>query len=127
MVERHALGRHAEALAANRRWKPMATLHRPIARWPSSSSACVTMPTGFVKSTTQASLAPRRGGRLGDVEHHRYRAQSLGEAARPGRLLADAAELERQRLVDEPGRLAADAQLDDDEARAVDGAHRDPR
>ena len=46
--------------AAKRRWKPMATLHRPRARWPSSRSAWVTMPTGFVKSTSQAPGAPRR-------------------------------------------------------------------
>ena len=33
----------------------MATLQSPTARWPSCSSARVTMPTGFVKSTIQAS------------------------------------------------------------------------
>ena len=45
--------------SASRRWKPIATLHRPIARWPSSSSARVTMPTGLVKSTIQASGSRR--------------------------------------------------------------------
>ncbi len=43
--------------AAKRRWKPIATLHSPTARWPASSSARVTMPTGLVKSTIQASGA----------------------------------------------------------------------
>ena len=45
--------------AANRRWKPIATLQSPSARWPSSSSACVTRPVGFVKSTNHAPGAPR--------------------------------------------------------------------
>ena len=37
----------------------MATLHRPMARWPASSSARVTMPTGLVKSMIQAPDAAR--------------------------------------------------------------------
>ena len=45
--------------AASRRWNPIATLHRPSARWPSSSRARVMMPTGFVKSTIQASGSAR--------------------------------------------------------------------
>ena len=61
------------------------------------------------------------GGLLGQLEHHRDGAQGLGEAARPGRLLADAAELQRQGLVHQPHRLAADAQLHDHEVGAVDG------
>lgn len=40
---------------AKRRWNPIATLHRPTARCPASSRARVTMPTGLVKSTIQAS------------------------------------------------------------------------
>src|SRR6266511_535404 len=59
------------------------------------------------------------GRLLGDVEHHRHGPQRLGEPARPGGLLADAAELQRQRLVDAPLRLPADAKLDDHEVRAV--------
>ena len=39
------------------RWKPMATLHSPTARWPACSRARVTMPTGLVKSMIQASGA----------------------------------------------------------------------
>ena len=61
-------------------------------------------------------------GLLRDVEHDRHGAQGLGEPARSCRFLADAAELERKRLVDEPRRLASDAELDDDEARAVERA-----
>ena len=68
----------------------------PTARWPSSSRARVTMPTGLVKSTIHASGAARRRTRLGDVEHHRHGAQRLGEPAGPGGLLADAAALERE-------------------------------
>ena len=41
--------------AAQRRWKLIATLQSPTARCPASSRARVTMPTGFVKSTIQAS------------------------------------------------------------------------
>ena len=36
-----------EALQAKRRWKPIATLHRPIARCPSSRSAWLTIPSGI--------------------------------------------------------------------------------
>ena len=52
---------------------------------------------------------------LGDLEHDRHRAHRLGEAARAGRLLADAAAGERDRLVAQPRRLAADAELEEDE------------
>ena len=59
MLELHALRLDAEE-RREPRWKPIATLHRPSARWPSSSSACVTSPVGFVKSTNHAPGAPRR-------------------------------------------------------------------
>ena len=42
---------------ANVRCSPIATLHRPTARWSSSSNARVMMPTGLVKATIQASGA----------------------------------------------------------------------
>lgn len=48
---------------------------------------------------------------LGDVQHHRHRTQGLGQAARPGGLLADAAALQRPGLVLVAGRLPADPQL----------------
>ena len=49
--------------AANWRWKPMATLHSPTVRWPASSRARVTIPTGLVKSTIQADGSARRRAR----------------------------------------------------------------
>src|SRR6266536_2712475 len=58
-------------------------------------------------------------GLLGQLQHDRDRPERLGEAARPGGLLADAPELERQRLVDQPLRLAADPELRDHEVGAV--------
>ncbi len=58
---------------------------------------------------------------LGQVEDDRYGAQRLGQAAGAGRLLADGAEADRNRLVQEPRRLPADAELDQHEAGAVDG------
>ena len=45
---------------AKRRWNPIATLQRPRARCPSSRSACVTIPTGLVKLTSQAPGFARR-------------------------------------------------------------------
>ena len=59
---------------------------------------------------------------LGQFEHHGHRAKSLGEATRAGRLLPDVAEPRRKRLIEEPRRLSADAQLDHHEIGAVDGS-----
>ena len=80
------------------------------------------MPTGLVKSTIHASGQRPLADQVGDAEHDRHRTQRLGEPARPGGLLAEQAELVRQRLVDEPGGLAADAQLDQHRGGAVDRA-----
>ncbi len=104
-----------------RRWTWMATLHRPRARWPSSSRAWVTIPTGLVKSTTHAPGAPRVGRLLGDLEDQGHRAEGLGQAARTGRLLAQAAEADRQCLVGVAGRLATHPELHDHEVGTVDG------
>ena len=68
----------------------------------------------------QASGRGQLPGPLGDVQHDRHGAQRLGEAARPGRLLADAAELQRPGLVPVPGGLVADPQLEQHRARAVE-------
>ena len=57
---------------------------------------------------------------LRDLEHDRNGAHRLRESAGARRLLPDAAARERDRLVGEPGVLAADAQLENDERRAVD-------
>ena len=120
VLQLDALGRRrrtARRCAAGGRWPRCTGRSRG---GPSSSSAWVTMPTGLVKSTIHASGAPRRAVHLGEVEHDGHRPQRLGEAARPGRLLADDAEASGQRLVDQPGRLAADAQLDEHEVGAVE-------
>ncbi len=50
----------ASRRSAKRRCSPIATLHRPIARCPSSRSARVTMPTGLVKFTIHAPGLRRR-------------------------------------------------------------------
>ncbi len=92
-----------------------------MARCPASSSALVTMPTGLVKSMIQASGSRPLPDPRGHVQHDRHRAQRLGEAARPGGLLADAAALQRPGLVPVPGGLAADAQLQQHGAGPVDG------
>ncbi len=89
----------------------MATLHSPSARWPASSSALVTIPTGLVKSMIQAVLQGPLACPFGNVEHYRDGAESLREPAGAGGLLADAAVLQRPGLVALPGRLAADPQL----------------
>ena len=80
----------------------------------------MTIPTGFVKSTIQASGAPRRPTSSARSRTTGTVRKRLGEAARPGRLLADAAEPVGQRLVGQPGGLAADPELDEDERRPVD-------
>src|SRR6185312_6847024 len=59
---------------------------------------------------------------LGDSEDDRDRPHRLGESARAGRLLPDAAAGKRHRLVREPRLLAADPDLDEDEVGAVHGA-----
>jgi hypothetical protein len=56
---------------------------------------------------------------LRDVEHDRDGAQRLRETAEAGRLLADAAAAQGQRLVDDPRRLAANAELDQHGVRAL--------
>ena len=68
---------------------------------------------------------PRRGQlarAARDVEHDGHRAQRLAEAARAGRLLADAAAGQRHRLVGQPRGLPADADLDEHDVGALDGA-----
>ena len=64
---------------------------------------------------------------VGDVEHDGDGPQRLGEAARPRRLLADAAEPQRDRLVAQARRLAADAELEEHERGAVEGLRRGRR
>ena len=63
-----------------------------------------------------------RSHAVGDLEHDRHGAQRLREASGAGRLLPDAAARERHRLVAETRLLPADADLDEHEVGAVDGA-----
>ena len=56
---------------------------------------------------------------LRQPQHDRHRAQRLGQPAGADRLLAQAPVPDGQGLVDVAGRLAADAQLDDDEVGAL--------
>ena len=98
MVEVDVARASTPSSAANCRWKPIATLHRPTARCPAWSSARVTMPTGLVKSMIQASgLVRRTRSAMSRTTGHG--AQRLGEPAGAGRLLADAAALQRPGLV----------------------------
>ena len=81
----------------------------------------MTIPTGFVKSTIQwsgAASAPARSAMSRTTGTVR---SAFAKPPAPGRLLADRAEPWRQRLVDEAGGLAADAQLDEHEVGAVEG------
>ena len=79
------------------------------------------MPTGLVKSTSQAPGAPRVGRLLGDLQHQGNRSEGLGQPARSRRLLAEAAEADRQRLIGVPSGLTSHPQLDDHEVGTVKG------
>ena len=59
---------------------------------------------------------------VGDPEHDRNGPERFPEPACARRLLADAPAGERQRLVRQPGCLAADSNLDEHEVGAVDGS-----
>ena len=59
---------------------------------------------------------------VGDLQHDRDGAESLAEAARTRRLLPDAPAGQRDRLVREARRLAADTDLDEHEIGAVERA-----
>ena len=60
------------------------------------------------------------GRQLGELQHHRHRPQRLREPAGAGRLLADATEPERDRLVPVAGLVPAHPELHDHEVGAVD-------
>ena len=61
---------------------------------------------------------------LGQAEDDRHRPQRLGQPAGADGLLAQAPVADGKRLVDVAGRLAADAQLHDDEVGALEGGVR---
>ena len=119
MVEEHLPGRHAEQpgelpLEADR---DIAQADRAMPRVEQRAGDDADR-VGEVDDPCGA-LRPLPGA-LGDVEDHRDGAQGLGQPARPGGLLADAAVLQRPRLVALPGRLPADPQLEQDRAGAVE-------
>ena len=105
---------------ANVRWKPIATLHRPIARWPASSSAWVTIPTGFVKSTIQASGAARRSTCSASSRTTGTVRRAFAKPPAPVVSWPTQPNRSGGRLVAQAGRLAAHPELDHDEVRAVD-------
>ena len=96
------------------------------ARWPASISACVTIPIGFVKSTIQAPGAPRSAVSSASSSTTGTVRSAFANPAGAGRLLADAAEARRDRLVPVARRLPPDAELDDHEIGAVDRRDRGP-
>ena len=122
LVDDDALRLDAEHGARTARWKPIATLQSPTARWPASSSARVTMPTGFVKSTIQAPSAARSRTRSAISSTTGTVRIAFAKPAGAGRLLPDAAAGERHGLVREARRLAADPDLEQHEVGAVDRA-----
>ena len=99
----------------------MATLHSPTARWPASSSARVTMPTGLVKSTIQAPGSARRRACSAMSSTRGTVRRALARPPGAGGLLPDAVVVKRPRLVPVARRLAADAQLDQHRGGAVEG------
>ena len=107
-------------MPAKRRWKPIATLHRPTRPVPGVEQGAGDDPDRVGEVDDPGARRRPAGGALRDVQHHRHRAQRLGEAAGAGGLLADAAALQRKRLVADPGRLAADAQLDQHDVGTVE-------
>ena len=81
----------------------------------------MTIPTGFVKSTIQASSRGELAHALGDLRASTGTVRiAFAKPPAPGRLLADAAAGERDRLVAQPRRLPADADLDEHEVRPLD-------
>ena len=113
VVRRHAEQRGELALEADR---DVAQPHRPVSR-PEQGAGDDADRVGEVDDPRVRVGAAYP---FGDVEHDRHRAQRLGEAARAGGLLAHAAALQRPCLVLLPGRLSADAQLEQHRVRAVD-------
>ncbi len=107
--------------SARLRWMLIATLHRPIARWPPSIRAWVTIPTGLVKSTIQAPGAARRPVSSASSSTSGTVRSALAKPPAPVVSWPMTPKRRRQRLVGQPRGLAADAELDEHEIGAVDG------
>ncbi len=106
--------------AASRRCRPIATLHRPM-RPRVRVEERLRHDADRVGEVDDPGSRRRAPGRLlGDLQDDGDRPERLGEAARAGRLLAEDAEPVGQRLVDVPGLLAADPELDHDEVGPVE-------
>src|SRR5918993_404778 len=73
-------------------------------------------------SSTRSGVTSKRAANreLRQTQDDRDGAQGLGKAPRARRLLTDDPEVERQRLVDEAGRLAPDPELQEDEGGPID-------
>ena len=114
MLELHALGRHAEQGG-----EPALKADRHVAQT-DGAMAVVEQRLGDEAGRVGEVEQPGAGraeapGVGGDVEHDGHGAQRLGEAARAGRLLSDAAEPQGDGLVAQARGHAADAQLDEHE------------
>ena len=83
-------------------------------------AACVTMPDGFVRSMMKASVRQRSEA----VPHGgqgRHGPERIGETAGAHRLLAGQTEGARERLVEDAGVQATDADLDEHDVGAIEG------
>ena len=98
----------------------MATLHRPMARWPSIEQGLRDDAHGVREVDDPGTRRGASPDLLREIQHDRHGPQRLGEAARPGRLLADEPESMGQRLVRQAGLLSADTQLDEHEVGALE-------
>ena len=98
----------------------MATLHRPIARCPASSSARVTIPTGLVKSMIQASGSARCRARSAMSSTTGTVRSALASPPAPVVSWPMQPHCQRPGLVAVAGGLAADPQLQQHGARAVE-------
>ena len=108
MLQLHAIRLDAQAAPRSRRWKLIATLHRPSARWPLIQQR-LGDDADRVREVDDPGLRRRPlADQLGELDHHGHRAQRLGEAAGAGRLLADGAELQGAASRREARRLSAD-------------------
>ena len=105
----------------------MATLQSPTARCPAPSSARVTIPTGFVKSTIQAPSAAR--SRTRSAISSTTGTVRSAFASPPAPVVSWPMHPHASGTVSsrEPRRLAADADLDQHEVGAVDARGRGRR
>ena len=104
--------------------EPDRDVAQPDGPMPSSSSAWVTIPTGFVKSTIQAPGAARRATRSAISRTTGTVRSALAKPPAPVVSWPIVAERRRQGLVDEARRLPADPQLDEHEVGALEGSVR---